>query len=141
MVEGARATRGTPERRATVRVVPYGAPAVDALHRTIAAVKAGDPLAPVTVVVPAALVAITVRRRLAAEHGAIALDTVALPGLAARLAGQRLGSDGRRPLSALQAAALARAVLLRESVRLAPAADHPGTIDALLRTFGELRPL
>src|SRR2546430_15666844 len=108
MVEGARATRGTPERRATVRVVPYGAPAVDALHRTIAAVKAGDPLPPVTVGVPAALVAITVRRQLAAEHGALALDTRALPRPAARLAGQRLRPGGPPPPTAPPAAALGR---------------------------------
>jgi hypothetical protein len=137
MVEGARqelpATAGS--------VVPFGAPAVDALLAAVSAAKAADPLAPVTVIVPSALAAVTVRRRLASRGGIVALDTLVLPGLATRLAGKRLAADGRRPLTGLQSAALARAVLIRERARLTSAADHPATVDALLRTFTELRPL
>ena len=110
MVEGARAQ--SPARAG--RVVPFGAPAVDALLTAVGGAKASDPLAPVTVIVTSALAAVTVRRRLASRNGIVALDTVVLPGLATRLAGDRVAADGRRPLSGLQSAALARAVLVHE---------------------------
>ena len=113
MVEGARAQ--SPARAG--RVVPFGAPAVEALLTAVGGAKASDPLAPVTVIVTSALAAVTVRRRLASRNGIVALDTVVLPGLATRLAGNRVAADGRRPLSGLQSAALARAVLVRERAR------------------------
>ncbi|HEX2383725.1 MAG TPA: PD-(D/E)XK nuclease family protein [Acidimicrobiales bacterium] len=138
MVEGATAHGSA---AAAARVVPYGAPAVEALIAAVGAAKSTDPLAPVTVIVPSALAAITVRRRLAGRTGIIAVDTVVLPGLATRLAGTRLATDGRQPITGLQSAALARAVLAHERARLTSAADHPATVDALLRTFAELRPL
>ncbi|HKA83607.1 MAG TPA: hypothetical protein VKD21_07075, partial [Acidimicrobiales bacterium] len=43
----------------------YGRPALVALRQAIAAAKRGDPLAPVTVVVPANHVGVTARRALA----------------------------------------------------------------------------
>jgi hypothetical protein len=138
MVEGA-----TDQRlpAAGALAVPYGAPAIEALTAAVGASKAIDPLAPVTVVVPSALAAVTIRRRLVNRGGIIALDTVTFPGLAARLAAARLAADGRKPLGGLHRAALARSVLARERARLTSAADHPATVDALLRTFTELRPL
>ncbi len=133
--------KGATRTGAVVRVVPFGAPAVEALADAVSAVKRDDPLAPVTVVVPSALVGLTIRRRLATTGGVVALDTLVLPGLAARLAGKRLATDGRHPLSPLQRAALARTVLVHERARLTGAVDHPATVDALLRTFDDLRPL
>ncbi|HEY2998851.1 MAG TPA: hypothetical protein VGJ43_09780, partial [Acidimicrobiales bacterium] len=44
----------------------YGRPALTALRAAVAAAKGGDPLAPVTVVVPGNHVGVTARRRLAA---------------------------------------------------------------------------
>ena len=56
--------------RVPLEVVPvaYGAPAHDELARRVAAAKAGDPLRPVTVVVPSNYVGVAARRRLAAER-------------------------------------------------------------------------
>jgi hypothetical protein len=143
MVEGAVETGDSPTSVASgvVHVVSFGAPAIDELGRAIADVKRDDPLTPVTVVVPSALAAVTVRRRLARAHGVIAVDTVSMPGLASRLASRRVAADRRRPLGRLEAAAVARTVLSHDNDRLAAAADHPGTVESLLRTFDELRPL
>jgi hypothetical protein len=124
-----------------VRLVPFGAPALDVLVDTVSAAKRVDPLAPVTVIVPSALAGLTVRRRLAADSGVVALDTVVLAGLASRLAAKRLATSGRRPLTPVQRAALARTVLVHERARLTGAVDHPATVDALLRTFADMRPL
>ena len=52
---------------------------------------------------------LTIRRRLAMTGASVALDTLVLPGLAARLAGQRLATDGRRTAQPLQARRVARA--------------------------------
>jgi hypothetical protein len=122
-------------------VVPFGVSALDALVGVVSAVKRDDPLTPVTVVVPSALAGLTVRRRLATDGGVVALDTVVLPGLAARLAGKRLATNGRRSLTPVQRAAVARTVLIHERARLTGAVDHPATVDALLRTFDDMRPL
>jgi hypothetical protein len=138
MVEGATEQRLP---AAGLVAVPYGAPAVEALMAAVSDCKAADPLAPVTIVVPSALVAVTIRRRLTNRSGIVALDTLMMSGLAARLSAARLAADGRRPLSGLQRAALTRAVLGRDRASLTSAADHPATVDALLRTFTELRPL
>ena len=48
-----------------VVTTPYGRPALEALRDAVAKAKAGDPLAPVTVVVPANHVGVTARRLLA----------------------------------------------------------------------------
>jgi hypothetical protein len=139
MVEGASTLDASNATGARVRTAAFGAPAVEALADAITGAKRADPLAPVTIIVRSALVGVTVRRRLAARGGVVALDAVSMSGLALRLAGQRLAADRRRPLDPLQAAALARSVLGREHVRLASAAEHPATVEALLRTFRELR--
>src|SRR5438876_522544 len=84
-------------------VAPYGEPALRALADMVDGVKAGNPLAPVTIVVPSALVGVTVRRGLAerglaGHRGLVAVDAVALPALAARLGAERLATSDRPPL-------------------------------------------
>src|SRR5581483_6742380 len=122
-------------------VVPYGTPAVDTLARVIAGAKAPGPLAPVTVLAPSGLAALTLRRRIARDAGVIAVDFSVLHDLAGRLAAPRLAATHRPPLTPLQAGALARAVIAREQVPLGDAVEHQATIDALVDTFAELRPL
>src|SRR5581483_8529071 len=107
----------------------------------IAASKGDDALAPVTVVVPSAFAALTVRRRLAASGGLLGVTTDVRAGLVARLAGARSASDGRRLLQPVQKAALVRAVLDDDPTRLAATREHPATVAALVATFDELRTL
>ncbi|MGQ0617535.1 MAG: PD-(D/E)XK nuclease family protein [Acidimicrobiia bacterium] len=134
-------------------VVGYGPPALVALRRSIVAAKGGDPLAPVTVVVPSAVAGVTLRRALVRRHGPeevdgasgrgiVAVDFVALPELVRRLAVGRLAASGRRPLHRLEAG-IQVSGLLAESAPgpLAAVAHHPATADALLATFGDLAAL
>ena len=128
------------EQEPVIRV-PFGERAVDALAAAIAASKGDDALAPVTVVVPSAFAALTVRRRLAASGGLLGVTTDVRAGLVARLAGARSASDGRRLLQPVQKAALVRAVLDDDPTRLAATREHPATVAALVATFDELRTL
>src|SRR4051794_33891715 len=92
-----------------VAIAPYGGPAQRALADLVDAAKGGNSLAPVTIVVPSALVGITVRRALAAHgvaggRGVVAVDAIALPALAERLGAPRLASTHRRSLHPIEAA-------------------------------------
>jgi RecB family exonuclease len=102
--------------------------------------KDGDPLRRVTVVMPSALAAVTVRRALA-RNGMVATELVTLPALAPRLAARRLATTAQRPLGSLEARLLVRAVLTESTGRLSDLAHHPATLAALVDTFEELRPL
>ncbi|MEY2403329.1 MAG: ATP-dependent helicase/nuclease subunit [Acidimicrobiaceae bacterium] len=128
------------ETGAPLQIAPHGAPAVRALASLIEAVKRGDPLRPVTVVMPSALASVTVRRALARD-GLVATELLTLPALAPRLAAQRLAARGRRPIGSLEARLLVRSVLAESNSRLAAVAPHPATLAALAHTFRELRPL
>src|SRR6187402_1274721 len=86
--------------------VSYGAPATALLGRLVAGARDGDPLAPVTVVVPSAAAGVSLRRRLALDLGGIVNVSVnTFPQLVATLGRPLLAESGRRPLPA----ALARA--------------------------------
>jgi ATP-dependent helicase/nuclease subunit B len=126
---------------------PYGRPALLALRDAVAAAKGGDPLAPVTVVVPANHVGVTARRLLAGG----ALGPVAVGGtgvaavtfltafrLAELLGAPALASTGRRPVSTPVVAAALRRALREAPGMFAPVADHPATETALVATFAEL---
>jgi ATP-dependent helicase/nuclease subunit B len=130
-------------------VVPtaYGRPALLVLRNAIAAAKRGDPLAPVTVVVPTNHVGVTARRALASGSlgpvgtgvtGVAAVTFLTAYRLAELLGAVRLAAEGRRPMSTpVLAAALRRA--LRDAPGLfAPVAEHPATEAALVTAFGEL---
>src|SRR5688572_29525052 len=123
-----------------LQITPYGEPARRALIGLITALKGGDPLRPVTVVMPSALAAVTVRRALARD-GLVATELVTLPALAPRLAAQRLAIAAHRPLGSLESRLLVRSALADTSGRLAELAQHPATLAALAETFEELRPL
>src|SRR5438552_126782 len=94
-----------------LQVTPHGEPARRALAALIDAVKGGDPLSPVTVVMPSALAAVTVRRALARD-GLVATEFVTLPALAPRLAAPRLAAGDRHALGSLEARLLARSALV-----------------------------
>jgi hypothetical protein len=118
----------------TAEATAYGRPAVDLLARQIAELKAGDPLAPVTVLVPSNYAAISTRRALAARPGGIAnVDFVTLHRLA-----ERLATDPRRPISAPVLAQAVRTVLDGDPGVFGPVAQHPATELALVRSTREL---
>ena len=123
-----------------LQIVPFGAPATAALADLIAARKHGDPMRPVTVVMPSALAAVTVRRSLAAD-GLVATELVTFPSLVPRLATRVLASNGRRRLDPLEGRLVIRSVLNETSGRLSTLGHHPATLAALADTFRELRPL
>jgi ATP-dependent helicase/nuclease subunit B len=125
----------------------YGRPALQALRRAVAAAKRGDPLAPVTVIVPANHVGVTARRALAGGSlgsvsdggaGVAAVTFLTVYRLAELLGAPRLAAQRRRPVSTPVLAAALRRVLGRDPGVFAPVAEHPATEAALVAAFGEL---
>src|SRR5688572_30746027 len=112
---------------------PAGVPSLLALRDTIAAVKAGDPLAPVTVVVPSSYAGLSLRRLLASgdlgppPSGAVGLVNVRFL-VAARVAellgAAALAAQGRRPVSRPVRAEAVRSVLADQPLGFAPVATH-----------------
>src|SRR4051794_32917223 len=115
----------------------YGATALDALARVVGELKSGDPMAPVSIVVPNNLAGIVARRRLAGglpggRPGIAALEITTLRRLAEGLAVSHLA--GRRPATRPLLAATYRAALIEDAGVFAPVADHTATLQALART-------
>lgn len=130
--------------------VRHGRPAAQALHRAVGAAKDGDPLRPVTVVVPSNTVGVAARRQLAS--GGLGPVVAGRPGLAAvtfltayrlaeLLAAPRLAGAGRRPVSTPVLAAAIRRALSADPGVFAPVAGHPATEEALVAAHRELRDL
>lgn len=131
---------------ATAESARYGTAALDALVAAVRRTKAGDPLAPVTVVVPGERLGVAVRRALArsgsnGRPGIVALSVLPLRRLAETLVGDRLASGGRRPLTTPVLAAAVRGVLHDSPGMFAPVASHIGTVRALAVAHRELRTL
>jgi hypothetical protein len=133
-----------------VTPVPHGRAALAALRDAVATAKAGDPLAPVTVVVPSNHVGVTARRLLASDglgpvtpagRGVAAVDFLTVYRLAELLGAARLAASGRRPVSIPALSAAVRRVLGAEPGLFAPVADHPATEAALVASYRELRDL
>jgi hypothetical protein len=130
-----------------VVTTPYGRPALTALRDAVAAAKGGDPLAPVTVVVPSNHVGVTARRLLAGGalggvavggSGVAAVTFLTAYRLAELLGSPRLAATGRRPVSTPVIAAALRRALADDPGMFAPVAAHPATETALVATFTEL---
>lgn len=131
-----------------VTAVAYGRPAAQALREAVATAKAGDPLAPVTVVVPSNHVGVTVRRLLGSDalgpvtergRGLAAVSFLTPYRLAELLGAAPLAAEGRRPVSTPVLAAAVRGVLAAEPGVFAPVATHPATESALVASYRELR--
>jgi len=130
--------------------VPYGPPASRALHAAVVAAKAGDPLAPVTVVVPTNYVGVAARRLLGSGalgrvteggDGVVAVTFLTVYRLAELLGAPRLAAAHRRPVSTPVLAAAVRAVLAAGPGRFRPVAEHPATEAALVAAHRELSTL
>lgn len=128
----------------------YGRPALEALARAVAAAKADEPLAPVTVVVPSNHVGVTARRMLATGSlgpitsrgtGIIGVTFLTPYRLAELLGAPGLAAARRRPVSAPVIAAALRQALRDDPGVFGPVADHPATEEALVAAYGELADL
>jgi len=128
----------------------YGPAAWSALHDAVATAKAGEPLAPVTVVVPSNHVGVASRRLLSSGAlGPVAGSGVGLAAvtfattyrIAELLGAPALAAAGRRPVSTPVLAAAVRAELAVEAGLFAPVREHPATESALVATYRELRDL
>ena len=124
----------------------YGTAAYDALRAAVHEAKGGDPLHPVTVVVPAERVGVAARRALArgdAERGPgiAALSILTLRRLAEVLAAPELLRQGRRPITSPALAHAVRAELdASPDSPFTPVAGHIGTVRALAEAHRDLRP-
>ena len=118
--------------------VAYGEAAVALLVDRLAAAKAGDRLAPVTVVVPGNYAAVATRRELARRGGVAGVGFLTLYRLAERVGGAALAAVGRRPVSAPVVLQAVRAALAQAPGILAPVAGHPATELALAAAQREL---
>lgn len=140
MVRGTTGTTPDAEGRPVVRWVTHGASAVEVLRSTIADAKAGDPLQPVTVVVPTKVSGLGLRRALASRPGGtVGVGFVVLDQLAEQLAATRLAASGRRPLTPLVRTEVVREALRRQSGGLGSLATHPATVHVVEDAFTTIR--
>lgn len=128
----------------------YGHDAAVALRDAVAAAKDGDPLAPVTVVVPSNHVGVASRRLLSSGSlgpvvgtgiGLAAVTFVTPFRLAELLGATTLAGQGKRPVSTPVLAAAMRAELADQPGLFGPVSEHPSTESALVSTYRELRDL
>src|SRR3954466_580436 len=114
----------------------FGRAAADLLAEQVRTAKDGDPLAPVTVVVPSNYVGVAMRRELARRgNGIAAVDFTTLHRIGERLGAPRLAAAGRRPPSAPVLAAALRVVLAENAGVFEPVAEHPATEEALSAAY------
>ena len=124
----------------------YGPPAHEALAKAVVQAKDGDPLAPVTVVVPSHYVGLAARRALGrrVHDGTRGVAAVAFHtpySLAEHLGGAAMADQGRRGVSNAVIAAAVRTALRREPGHFREVATHPATERALTRAHRELAEL
>lgn len=124
----------------------YGPSAHEALATAVARAKGGDPLAPVTVVVPNHYVGLAARRALGRrEHdgtrGVAAVAFHTAYDLAERLGGAAMAAEGRRGVTMTVIAAAVRTVLRRDPGHFRGVETHPATERALTRAHRELSEL
>jgi ATP-dependent helicase/nuclease subunit B len=113
--------------------------ALASLADSVRALKGGNPLTAVTVIVPTNATGVTARRYLGRHGGVAAVDMLTLYRLAELLGGRSLVSEGRRPVSTPVIDLAIRAVLSEHPNAFSEVADHPSTIVALRDLHRELR--
>lgn len=120
-----------------------GRDAEDSLVRVMKDAQCVDPLAPVTVVVRSGVVALDLRRRLAARGPFAATRFTPFNRLVELLAAPGLERSelSRRPLTEAVLRAAVRRALRAVGGPLDEVADHPATEMMLARTYRTLRPL
>ncbi len=133
----------------SLRLAPYGEQAALALRDAIVQAKAGDPLAPVTVVVPSNYAGLSLRHRLGSgelslaaisgRDGLINVRFLVLARVAELLGAPTLAAHGRRPLTGPIRAEAIRAALAADPGVFHDVAEHTATERSLDATFRELR--
>jgi RecB family exonuclease len=120
-----------------------GAEAYDALRSCVADAKRGDPLAPVTVLVPTQLCGVAARRALASgidgRTGVAGLSVLTIDRLAERIAAPALVGSGRRPATGPVLAAAWRRALDEDPGVFGSVGGHQSTVRALVESHRELR--
>lgn len=116
----------------------HGADARDALWALVAAFRAGDPLAPVTVAVPSTYAALALRREAGRRPGgSVNVRFLSLNRVAELLGAPFLAAPGRVPLTATRRAGAIRAALDHDGPFRA-LATHPATTRAFAATLVDL---
>ncbi|MGI9029513.1 MAG: PD-(D/E)XK nuclease family protein [Ilumatobacteraceae bacterium] len=125
----------------SVTATTHGAAALDALAAAVRAAKAdaGDPLAPVTVVVPNNTVGVMARRALGRRGGAAAIEVLTLFRVAEIIGAPLLREEGRRPVSTPVVDLAVKQVLAEAPGRYGRVDRHPSTVVALRDVYRELR--
>jgi RecB family exonuclease len=121
-----------------IETTAYGAAALERLRDVVARLKAGDPMKPVTLLLPNNLSGVIARRFLAGS-GIAGLYLATLPRLAEQLAAGVLAP--RRPATRPIVAATWRTALSKAPGVFHEVAEHPSTIQALAAAHRELRDL
>ncbi len=118
----------------------YGRPARERLQALVAEAKAGNPLAPVTIVPPNTYAGIGLRRVLAGDGGLLNVGFMALARLAEQLGAPTMASQRRRPLSAAAEMAAIRTVAMEVVGKepLGSVAGHATLHQSLQAAFKEL---
>ena len=119
-------------------IEPLGTRARERLLSLLDSLKCGDPLAPVSVVVPSTYAGLDLRHDLG-RHGTANVHFIVLARLAELLGAPSLAAQGRRPLTPLVEAAAVRAVASEARGPLEPVRQHPALNRTLRSTFRELR--
>ena len=116
-----------------------GERALDLLCGVVDDLKREDPLAPVTILAPSNIAAITARRALATRGGIAAIQVTTVNRLAEQLGAPFLAP--RRPATRAITAAAWRTALANDPGSFTAVADHPATVSALARAHPQLRDL
>ena len=120
-------------------VRPHGPPAREALWDCIVGVRAGDPLAPVTVAVPTTYAGLSLRRDAGRRPGGLVnVRFLSLNRVAELLGAPFLAAPGRVPLTATRRAGAIRAALHRVGGPFRDLSGHPATTRAFAATLAEL---
>ena len=122
----------------SVRGVQYGRTATDALAAAIGVAQDGDPLAPVTVIVPSNGAGLAARRVLGATRGLANVGFLTPYAVAEKLGGPRAAATGQCRLTQPMLVAAIRQELRADPGPYAPVATHVGTERAIARRYGEL---
>src|SRR4051812_4483199 len=129
--------------RSRLILAAHGAPAREALWQLVASVRDGDPLAPVTVVVPSIYAGLSLRRELGRRPGGLVnVRFLSLNRVAELLGAPFLvappGTVGRVPLTATHRAGAIRVALDETDGPFRSLATHPATTRAFAATLAEL---
>jgi CRISPR/Cas system-associated exonuclease Cas4 (RecB family) len=123
----------------TVSTLPAGGSALDVLGRRLGELRGGAVLAPAVVLCATPVMAISLRRALAARVGGIAgVRFTTVDAFAAELAQPALLADRMRPARKAEVLAAIRAELRAAPGRFGPVADHRTTEDRLAAFHQEL---